>query len=149
MSDCRSIRKRLGGYFDGELTPSDRRTVEDHLEQCSRCRANLEGIREISEILLDGMSIPPVPPDLAQTIMRKAKAQTEGTLPGSSFYLFWRNWSVPMRLAAMGVAAAALCIGVIIGNASLPSSRSTADEVPWIHMSSRGPIVTAYIGSAR
>jgi anti-sigma factor RsiW len=149
MSNCRHSRDRLGRYFDGELPSYERRTVEDHLQQCSRCSTNLKEIREISGVFAEGITIPPVPQDLTQTIMRKAQAQIKGTLPGWSFLLFWGNWSLPMRLAAMVVAAAACYIGIAIGSASLPSSRRAANEMQWIDMSSRGPIVTAYVGSAR
>jgi hypothetical protein len=54
-----------------------------------------------------------------------------------------------MRFAAAGVAAAAIYIGLAIGNASPPSPRSAGDEMQWIGLTSRGPIVTAYVGAKR
>jgi anti-sigma factor RsiW len=148
MSDCRAIQNCLGRYFDGELSPVERRLVEDHLKQCNRCRADLQEIREIAGVFQEGIA-PPVPSDLTQRIMGKARSLANGALPGYSLLWCWKNWSFSMRFAALGVAAAACYIGIVIGSASLPSSRRAGDEMQWIGTTSRGPIVTAYVGSAR
>jgi anti-sigma factor RsiW len=149
MSDCRGIKERLGRYFDAELTPSERRSVEDHLEQCSRCRAGLEEIREISGIFREGMDAPPAPLDLTRRIMGRAQAEIDGSLPGRSFLLFWRDWSLPMRFAALGVAAVACYIGMFISSSSLTSAQRPSDDMKWVDMSSREPIVSAYVGKTR
>jgi anti-sigma factor RsiW len=146
MSNCRGIRERLGRYFDGELTPSERRSVEDHLEQCSQCRASLEEIREISGIFRKGMPAPPAPLDLTRRIMVRAQAQIDGALPSWRSLPFWRDWSLSLRLAALGVAAAACYFGILISSASLQSTWQPVDEAQWIG-ASRGPLVAAYTGS--
>jgi anti-sigma factor RsiW len=149
MSDCRGISERLGRYFDGELTPSERRSVEDHLEQCSRCRASLQEIRDISGIFQEGMDAPPAPSDLTRRIMERAQAQIGESLPGWSFLLFWRDWSLSMRFAALGVAAVACYVGIFIGSSSLTPAQRASDDMKWVDMSSREPIVSAYVGRAR
>jgi anti-sigma factor RsiW len=146
MSNCRAILNLLGRYFDGELSPVECRLIDDHLKQCSRCSADLQEIRKIAGIFQKGIA-PPVPSDLTQRIMKKARTQVDGFLPRRTFLCFWRNWSVPMRLAAMGVAAAACYIGLAIGSSLQPSTRSTGAEMKWIGMTSQGPIVKAYMGS--
>jgi hypothetical protein len=80
--------------------------------------------------------------------MERAQAQIDGSLPDWSFILFWRNWSLSLRLAALGVAAAACYFGILIGSASLQSTRQPGDEALWIG-ASRGPLVAAYTGSNR
>lgn len=37
--ECRSVRRRLGGYLDDTLPESARQQVDDHLDGCARCRA--------------------------------------------------------------------------------------------------------------
>jgi len=148
MRDCRATQNRLGRYFDGELSPVERTLVEDHLKQCSRCSADLQEIHEVAGVFHEGIA-PPVPSDLTQRIMEKAREQVDSALPGYSLLWFWKNWSFPMRFAAVAVAAAACYIGIVIGSASLPSTRRTGDEFKWIGMTSRGPIVTAYVGSSQ
>jgi anti-sigma factor RsiW len=149
MSDCHGISERLGRYFDGELTPSERRSVEDHIEQCGRCRASLEEIREISGTFREGMAVPPAPLDLTRRIMARAQTQIAGTPPRWRSLLFWRDWSLSLRLAALGVAAAACYIGIFIGSSAMAPAQRASDDMKWVDMSSRGPIVTAYEGSAR
>jgi anti-sigma factor RsiW len=146
MSDCRAIQNRLGRYFDGELSPVERRMVEDHLKQCSRCSVDLQEIREIAGVFQKGIA-PPVPLDLTQRIMEKARTQIDAALPVWSFPDFWKSWSFSMRFVAVGVASAACYIGIAIGSASLPATRRAGDEMKWIGMMSQGPIVKAYMGS--
>ena len=37
--DCREVRRQLGGYVRDSLSVSARERVDDHLDQCARCRA--------------------------------------------------------------------------------------------------------------
>ena len=146
MPDCRKTKNRLGRYFDEELPPSERRLVEEHLKQCRQCSEELQEMRAIAGELQEGMPVPPVPSGLSRRIMAEARAQV-GCAPSAwSFLLFWKNWSFSMRLAAMGVAAAACYVGLAIGSSSQPSIRPTRAEMKWIGMTSQGPIVKAYMG---
>jgi anti-sigma factor RsiW len=146
MSDCRTIQNRLGRYFDGELSPVEHRLVADHLKQCSRCSQDLQEIRAIAGAFQEGMPAPPIPSTLNQRIMARARAQVGSAPSAWSFLLFWKNWSFSMRLAAMGVAAAACYVGLVIGSSSQSPNRSTGAEMKWIGMTSQGPIVKAYMG---
>jgi anti-sigma factor RsiW len=147
MSACRMIQNRLGRYFDGELLPVEHRLIEDHLKQCGRCSQTLQEIRAVAGAFQDAMPVPPVPPALNQRIMAKARAQADSAPSAWSFLWFWKNWSFSMRLAAMGVAAAACYVGLAIGASSPPSTRSTGAEMKWIGMTSQEPIIKAYMGS--
>ncbi len=42
--DCREIRRALGVYLLGAITPADRATVDSHLAQCADCREELAGL---------------------------------------------------------------------------------------------------------
>jgi anti-sigma factor RsiW len=149
MSDCRMIRDRLSRYCDNELSPPERRLVEDHLKQCSRCSAELQQIYEIVAAFHEGMPTPPVPSDLTQRIMERARTQAGIAAWERNLLGFWGRWSFSMRFATVAVAAAACYLGIVIGGASHPSRRQAGDEMKWIDMSSRGPIVTAYVGRTR
>ncbi len=41
----------LSAYLDGELSESRRLKVQAHLEECAVCRAELEGLRRVSQML--------------------------------------------------------------------------------------------------
>jgi anti-sigma factor RsiW len=149
MSDCRTIHILLGRYFDRELLEPERRLVEAHLKQCSLCSAELQQIHEIDGAFRKGMSTPQVPSDMTQRIMEKARAQVGVTFPRWDFLRFWKNWSLSMRLAAIGVATIACYVGIAIGGSSLPTIRSATAEMRWIDMTSQAPIVKAYMGTER
>jgi anti-sigma factor RsiW len=149
MPDCRAIKSKLGRYFDGELPPIERRSVEDHLKSCSRCRVELQEIREVADAFQEGISAPPVPSDLPQRIMEKARTRVGVVPAGGDLIWFWKNWSFSLRFAAVAVAAAACYIGIVIGSVLLPPARQASDEIKWVGITSQGPIVSAYIGSAQ
>jgi anti-sigma factor RsiW len=149
MPECQRIRNSLGRYFDGELSNTEGCLVEEHLKHCSQCSEELQQIHEIAGAFQEGMPVPPVPPNLIVRIMGEARAQIDGGLPGWSFLLFWRNWSFSMRLAALGVAAVACYVGLVISSGSLPSTRPAGAEMRWIGMTSQEPIVKAYLGRTR
>ena len=149
MPECSAVKSRLGRYYDGELSPVECRRIEDHLKQCNRCSADLQEIREMAAVFQEGMPAPPVPSDLTQRIMEKARAQVDDAVPGWSVLWFWKNWSFSMRFAAVTVSAAACYIGLAIGSAPLPSTLSAGNEMQWVGMTSQEPIITAYVGSGR
>jgi anti-sigma factor RsiW len=41
----------LSAYLDGQVTPPERRQVEAHLAQCDTCRAELEDLRRLTNML--------------------------------------------------------------------------------------------------
>jgi anti-sigma factor RsiW len=41
----------VSAYFDDELSPLDRAGVEEHLRECPRCAADLQFLRDASEML--------------------------------------------------------------------------------------------------
>jgi anti-sigma factor RsiW len=49
MSEC--DEQLLGAYHDGELNPTDRARVEQHLAQCPTCSAELARLRQASQLL--------------------------------------------------------------------------------------------------
>ncbi len=149
MFDCRQINNRLGRYHDGELPLAERLLVESHLQGCRLCSQQLDEIRDVSRIFQQALVIPPVPGALAHRIMAQAHAQAAATSSAWDLLVFWRDWSFSMRFAAVAVSVAACYLGLVIGSASLPSPRSAGDEMQWVSMTSRGPIVAAYVGGKR
>jgi anti-sigma factor RsiW len=149
MTNCRSTKKQLGRYFDHELSPDESLLVEDHLKLCSRCNSEFQQIREIAGAFHDNLPVPPVPLHLTQRILEEAYASVMGRLSWWEPLPFWRNWSTSMRLAALGVAAIACYLGLVISGGLLPQTRPASAEMRGIGMTSQEPIVKAYLGSAR
>jgi len=47
--DCQTMQALLSGYVDDELRAGDRARVDDHVETCAECRAELESMRAMME----------------------------------------------------------------------------------------------------
>ena len=45
------IKKLLIPYSDGELGKEQRKTVEEHIKKCSECRAELEEMKKLEEVM--------------------------------------------------------------------------------------------------
>lgn len=45
--NCELVQSRLDEYCDGELNPTERRAVEDHLNGCESCREELRRVRAL------------------------------------------------------------------------------------------------------
>lgn len=49
--NCAAFGSYLAGLLDGELRPTDRRRLEDHVQRCSHCAADLARQRATQAIL--------------------------------------------------------------------------------------------------
>ncbi len=56
--ECRHVRIKLPGYLDGDLLPSERRPLEDHLAECPECRAEWEELRGFTSTLQEFVVCP-------------------------------------------------------------------------------------------
>lgn len=43
---CRKVKKRLVDYIEDELKALEKKAIDDHLEACHKCSAELNGLRE-------------------------------------------------------------------------------------------------------
>jgi anti-sigma-K factor RskA len=90
----------LGAYVLDELTVDEERDLEHHLEECPRCREELEHIRQTHTLLRELAASQP-PPALKAQMMAQARGETTAHAG-----LRWKLW-VP--------AAAALLVAAILG----------------------------------
>lgn len=119
MTPCPEPRDLLSAYVDGELDPATRRTIARHLEECARCRADVEGQRQVKRFLAPGAALaPPVPADLAGRVRGRAYAGV-ATPPARRFGLpRWRpsrRWALAGALAVV-VLVLALGLGTVALN---------------------------------
>jgi len=69
QATCETIRQRLSALIDGDLTPADRREVEEHLRSCAACETEARAMRETLGVLRNLPRAEP-PPDMIARIER-------------------------------------------------------------------------------
>jgi anti-sigma factor RsiW len=117
--NCAGVQERLLLYLAGELGPSERAKVAQHLEQCARCAALAEKLADTQECVEAALSTPvEAPPALDARVMeavrrlpipRPAADPGAGRSVSASRRLSWLRVGVRPRLAFM---AAVLCVGI-------------------------------------
>ena len=118
MTPCPEPRDLLSAFLDGELDPATRQTIARHLEECARCRADVEGQRQVKRFLAPGAALaPPVPAGLAARVRTRAFAGAAS--PARRFGLpHWRpsrRWALAGALAVV-VLVLALGLGTVALN---------------------------------
>jgi predicted anti-sigma-YlaC factor YlaD len=110
---CDETRIALGAYVVGSLDPSDRTSVDRHLESCPACRDELADLAVLPGLLgrVDVADVvagePAAPPEFLERLLRAASDERRTT----------RRWRVLSAAAAIAVVfAAAGAIGVQVAN---------------------------------
>ncbi|MFB0566485.1 MAG: anti-sigma factor [Candidatus Aminicenantaceae bacterium] len=49
--DHKRIKELIASYYDQELEKEQKRIVEEHLEECSECREEFEGMEKFEEVM--------------------------------------------------------------------------------------------------
>jgi anti-sigma-K factor RskA len=90
----------LGPYVLGELTADEKRELEPHIEECPKCRSELDHIQQTHSLLRDMSALAPSAELKARVL---AGIRSETTASSRSRWRFW----VPL--------AAALLVTVVLG----------------------------------
>ncbi len=77
--DCAAARRHLSAYHDGELAPSLRAAMRDHIESCLECSQCLRELQKISRTAAE-LTTPEVPTEVWLQIEKKLGEDTEGKL---------------------------------------------------------------------
>ena len=86
--DCDDIHTKIEPYLDAELTLSDRRDFEEHIEHCKNCAELLESKRMIKRMVGE-VEYKNAPPSLKKNIQIKLRDYTgeDSTRPGLAQWL--------------------------------------------------------------
>jgi anti-sigma factor RsiW len=95
--ECGKIRKDLHAYLEGLSTPDENRVIEQHIAECSGCRAVLEELRMTINQINNLEELEP-PPWLTQKVMTRIRA--EKAERGSFLSRLFRGLRVEIPLTA-------------------------------------------------
>lgn len=105
--DCSVSKRLLNLYLDDELDDERKSALENHLIDCSDCRAEYESLVELDNLLAES-SLPPAPSSLHTGIMDQISNSTMGNRqPVLSGYV--------QKIAAVAVFMVGLGFGGFVG----------------------------------
>jgi len=114
---CRSVRRLLSAFHDGELPIGEQIAVQAHLRQCRSCAVEARELALLGSIVRDGSPAASAEPDvlagLAAGVVSRVKAEREQSIAGwgervfDDLHVFW---------AALGATGATVaCVAIIFG----------------------------------
>lgn len=98
---CHEIAELLSSFHDDEVSPAERRMVDEHLPACAPCRERLESLSQVTQLV---RTMPPaaVPPRFYEQLEQAVAKERLGILP----FPAWRSTAFGAILPmAAGVAA--------------------------------------------
>lgn len=104
---CEDAREQFSSLLDGELDPEMQDTLEKHLNDCSECLRELDGLKKVSDIYKSLPNLQP-PDDLAESIRDESSEPT--TIDLSDSY----RVAGPVSFKPIIVAAIVLMVMAII-----------------------------------
>ena len=120
----RTVHELTAAYALDALDENERRTFEEHLSGCARCREELADLSQTAALLAHGAPAAMPPPRLRERIL--AEARQNG---GAKVIPFPRRSRVVLGVAgAVTAAAAAIAIAFGIHSASLSQDLDEANE---------------------
>lgn len=126
---CRTAKRLLAAYVDGELGDSQRIQVETHLRACGACRGRAAALRALEARLQASEPVPEVPAGFADRVLSVAqdlavvRDQTAATGTPRRDALWWGlrrllpgegGVPAPLWLAGCCTVALALVLGVVL-----------------------------------
>lgn len=109
---CRTFRKKLVAYLDGEVTESRAHRMAQHAEACAACERELEAALEESRVLNASLTGAEAPPELAAGVMRAIEEADLTPAPVEAPRRPPLRWPYAVSLAG---AAALLLLAVLPG----------------------------------
>ncbi len=114
---CRSVRRLLSAFHDGELPVGEQIAVQAHLRQCRSCAAEARELALLGSMVRDGSPVAAAEADvlagLAAGVVSRVKAEREQSITGwgervfEDLHVFW---------AALGATGATVaCVAIIFG----------------------------------
>ncbi len=88
---CEQVWLEISNYLEGDVDPGLRATMDEHFHTCQKCKAVLEGTRNVIQLYSDERMIE-VPAGFGRRLERRL---VQGTRVRSRGWSTWSAWLVP------------------------------------------------------
>ena len=92
MVSCEHVWREISNYLEGEVDASLRAVMDEHFRTCQRCKAVLEGTRNVIALYGDERMIE-VPAGFGRRLERRL---SQSVRPRESRWSTWSAWMVPV-----------------------------------------------------
>ena len=141
-NQCRIIGKHLSAYADGQLSPSDRQSVELHFARCPQCAARSQQMQKVCRSLrsLPGVNPPAQLTTVLRVIASREIVRRNSSVSAAALIEDWRSsahvWMAnlmrPFALpVAGGLLSTLMLFAILVPNFAQPAGLSDND-VPTI-----------------
>lgn len=80
---CGEVLRALGGYLENDIDPLLRQRMQEHFQRCNHCRALLDGVNNVIQLVGDGRAFD-VPAGFSSRLYRKLEESlTQTRKPGN------------------------------------------------------------------
>jgi len=104
--DCERAQDHFSDFLDGSIEDSRRSLVNAHLQECGRCLAELEGLKE-TRLHLHNLPLRKAPPELLAAVRQGMGRESSGTA-------LWKKLFLPAHIKIPLEAAAAILLFFLV-----------------------------------
>jgi hypothetical protein len=116
--DCEKIRDRFSSLWEKELTPVEKKTVEEHLSSCPACRREFEQFEKTMKWLHSAGELE-VPDGFLPELLKKMD-ERKRIAPDKKVTERWFNFPLSLRLPVQAVAMVAIVFLVLYLTKMMP-----------------------------
>lgn len=106
--NCRDVLRLLNGYVDAELDLTGVLAIEEHLRNCSRCRARETALRSLGSAIREHVEFSNAPHELRERLRARYGRQSTGGLSGLGRWSVAGIWGLAMLLLLLAFAGLAI-----------------------------------------
>lgn len=129
--NCIEAKPMLSSYVDAAMTGKQMHAINDHLQSCAECKAEVSLLVN-TQRLISGLGRKPAPSDLALKlrVMASREIAASRRKPFEALLVHWQNaMNAFMVPATCGMVTAVLIFGLLIG-VLMPVQLSARNDVP-------------------
>ena len=116
---CEDIWREVSNYVDGDLDPQLKLAIDEHLAECAKCRAVLDGTRNVVQVYGDEKAFK-LPADFHPQLHRQLQARVQGRRAQGSAWI--------LAVAAMILLAASVWFVTLHNRVAVPVHHTMSPE---------------------